>query len=124
MLCVLDDFVVNYGATINFDRAIMNHIMGVAWQLLGCVTSQSTSPNENALEIPLESLGIMQVDITIAFMFETLPGNYDESSATEWSFESVGNDVSELFEPESCSRNQCSNNFLGWSLVVSIHHSM
>ena len=83
----------------------MDNVKGICGNDLGSVTSQSASSEHETAWISLEFDGIMQFDITDAFLFELLPEISEENSITDRAFEGDDDDVSELSLPESCMQD-------------------
>lgn len=79
----------------------MNDVIWVHESDLGSMMSQSTAPSENAIEISLNSLEIMQVAITNLFLFERFSGNSHKTSIAIWVFEGADDDTSKLSETKS-----------------------
>ena len=82
--------------------AIVKDFMGMHDNVAGSVTSQSSNPNDNAIEINPKRIRIVQVDVTNSFLFEMLLGNSQQTSTVDWAIESVDEDVSKLSEQDSC----------------------
>ena len=102
----------------------MDNIKGMCGNDLGRVTSQSASSEHETAWIAPEFDGIVQFDITDAFMFEVLPEMSEENGITDGAFEGDDDDVSELFCPSRACRMLVANVFLSWSWKVSDHQSI
>jgi hypothetical protein len=83
----------------------MDNTKGVFKNETGSVMHQSTYLNLVTALKPSEHDGIVQVDITDAFLFEVFPDAMDGTSIIDEVSEGDDDDVSELSQPESCMLN-------------------
>ena len=87
------------------EGVIMDDIKGMCSNDLGSVTSQSASLEHETAWVSPEFDGIVQVDVTNAFLFEVLPEMSEESCITDRAFEGDGDDVSALSFSELCIKD-------------------
>jgi len=105
VLCTVESAVDGAITSVQTEGAIVDNAKGMSSDDLGSVMSQSASSEQEAAWISPAFDGIVQFDITDAFLFEELPGTSDDGGITDRFSEGNDNDVSVLFLPESCMQD-------------------
>ena len=105
VLCTVKSAVDGAITSVQTEGVIVENGKGMCGNDLGSVTSQSATSEHETAWIPPEFDGIVQFDVTDAFLFEVLPGTSDADGITDRVFEGDDDDVSELSVPDSCMRD-------------------
>ena len=106
VLCTVESAVDGDITSVQTEGAIMDNNNGLRGNDLGSMTSQSASSELETAWISPEFDGIVQFDVTDAFLFEVLPEMSEENSITDRAFEDDDDDVSELSLPKSCMQDE------------------